>query len=222
MPSRRDWVRWPSRRVYEEKLLQRFHWRDGGKGSHVAALKCWIALAHLSDQETGNVRASFDTLSEITGMGRRQIAEGLRVLKAFEIISDGKTRGTYHMTGFDPNAGWAMLPWRSLYKWDTVAMFQNMSGRMPVHLDALKLFLLFAARRDTNTNTANITYDQIVELSGVPKSRISSAISFLAANQVLMVENRPSEKSDYGVSNGYRLRGVDAYRHRGTLGRASL
>lgn len=222
MPGRREWVRFPSQKIYKDLLLRKFHWHDGGRANHVAALMCWVVIAHNADEDSGLARVTYDRFTEATGLGRTRTSAGLKVLRNFGIIANGDKRGHYQLVGYDKLQNWAMLPWRTLYRSDAIAFFHALSGRKVAHLDALKLYLLVAARRDTNTNTANITYDQIGELAGIPRARITDALTLLGSNHVMVVESRPSTQSDFGVHNAYRLRGVDSYRHRGTTMRESL
>jgi Helix-turn-helix domain len=106
-----------------------------------------------------------------------------------------------------------------LYQAGRIAMFQDFNLRKPAELNALKLYYLFAARRGEDTNLANISYDTIAEYSGLDRNRIKTAISFLAAEGVVHVEHVSSSKSQYGISNGYRLAHIQPRFHMGTRGR---
>jgi hypothetical protein len=86
----------------------------------------------------------------------------------------------------------------------------------------MKLYLLFASRRNNESNFADISYDKITEFSGVERSRLKRAISVLAANGLVYVEHRRSNKNEHGVANAYRLAHLDAYAHMGTRGRSSV
>ena len=214
MARRTAWVKWPSAAV-NDGALKLFHWNDGGRGEHVAAMMCWIVIAHQADQDTGLALISFDDFNAVTGMSRGRIAKGLAHLRAFGIIDAGPKRGTYQLTPFDPLKGWAMLPNAPMYRFGQVDLFNNMSARLPIHLDALKLLLLYAARRDTRSNTANISYDKIMAYTSIPRQRIAYANAYLAANHLVFVETRPSTISE-GVSHRYRLNGINPYVHPGT------
>jgi hypothetical protein len=48
-------------------------------------------------------------------------------------------------------------------------------------LHALKLYYLFARRRSNQTNMAHLSYDTIEEFTGIERTRIRRAISFLSA-----------------------------------------
>ena len=85
----------------------------------------------------------------------------------------------------------------------------------------MKLYLLFASRRNNESNFADISYDKITEFSGVERNRLKRAISFLAAHGLVYVEHRWSRTNDYGVANAYQLAHLDPYVHMGTRGRSS-
>jgi hypothetical protein len=110
---------------------------------------------------------------------------------------------------------WAMIPARRLYRDDKISAFDDFHLRRQVELEALKLYLAIAARRDRNTNLAHMTYDQIEVLTGIERGRIKSAISFLAGQLLIHVEHVPS-RGDYGFANAYRLVHLDALVHMGT------
>jgi len=58
-----------------------------------------------------------------------------------------------------------------------------------------------------------------VERVGLDRGRIKTAISVLAAQGLVHVEHVPSLRSDYGISNAYRLAFIQTRNHLGTRGR---
>jgi hypothetical protein len=64
----------------------------------------------------------------------------------------------------------------------------NSSFVTVIELEALKLFLQFAQRRDQSINLASIGYDKIEEYTGITRIRIRYAISFLVSNWLIHVE----------------------------------
>jgi hypothetical protein len=121
---------------------------------------------------------------------------------------------------YDPTSGWAKFPASGLHHNGVVRAFTEFRLRRRAELDAMKLYYLFAARRSRQTNPANISYDRIEEYSGVARNHIRGALTVLGANGLVHVERLPSDLSDYGVSNAYRLSHLDPYRDMGTTGRA--
>ena len=86
----------------------------------------------------------------------------------------------------------------------------------------MKLFLLIAARRGSDTNRANIGYDKIENYTGIKKGPIKTGISFLALLSLVYVEQVPNKSNEFGVSSAYRLVGLDSCNHLGTKGRGSV
>jgi hypothetical protein len=143
------------------------------------------------------------------------------VLKELEVIRPGpqKARSTYMLSDYNPSAGWAKFPAKSMYSADRIVAFDEFRLRKVVELDALKLFFLFVARRGRDTNLANIGYDKIEGYTSIRRVRIKSAISFLASLSLVYVEHVPSRSNDYGISNAYRVVGIESFKHMGTRGR---
>jgi RIO-like serine/threonine protein kinase len=106
-----------------------------------------------------------------------------------------------------------------MYAGGRILAFDEFKLRKVVELDALKLFFLFVERRDKRTNLANIGYEKIHQYTGIKRERIKSAISFLASLSLVYVEQLPSQTNSFGISNAYRIVGIDSFNHRGTRGR---
>ncbi len=216
------WVRLPSAWIQDGRLVE-LRWEHGGRGSdNIAALMTLTVIAHEADQRTGVARLTYDALCALTGLSRAKISNGLDVLRRMNVVERGPegARSTYHLVGYTPDRNWAKLPARSMYHADSVAAYAHFQLRTAVELEALKLFFLFVAQRDRETNLASIGYDKIASYTGVRRERIKAAISFLASFPLIYVEHVPIGTSAHGVSNAYRIVGVDAYRHMGTRGRA--
>jgi len=128
-------------------------------------------------------------------------------------------RSIYQLANYNPMEGWWKLPCKAFYNVEKIPFFDDCNLRQKAELDALKLIFLFASFRDNNSNIAAISYEKIRERTGIPRERIMRSTSVLAANGIAYPEQRPSSNSEMGVAFGYRLRGIDNYRHQGTLGR---
>ena len=215
-----EWVRLPSTWIDDGGLAD-LSWKSGGDGADkIAALMILIALAHTADQATGVARRTYEDIGAATGLSRAKIANGLAVLERSNLIQRGpeEARSTYRLCNFPPGHHWAKLPAKSMYsRADTIAAFTHFQLRRAIELDALKLFLLFLARRDRNTNLANIGYPKIEQYTGIKRARIKPALSVLALLPLVYVEQVPTTT---GISNAYRIVGLDAYNHRGTRGRS--
>lgn len=216
------WVRLPSAWIDEGRLAD-LAWKPGGDGSdNTAALMALTAIAHAADRESGVARLTYDDLCGSTGLSRAKLSNGLDVLRRTEVIAPGPAaaRSTYQLVNYMPEQHWAKLPARSMYSAGRIAAYADFQLRRAAELDALKLFFLFVARRGRDTNLANIGYAKIEEYTAIRRVRIKTAISFLASLSLIYVEHVPSRTYSEGVSNAYRIVGLDSYNHMGTRGRA--
>jgi hypothetical protein len=181
-------------------------------------------IAHAADQDTGIARITYDHICDVAGLSRAKLSNGLDVLKKVKVIDNGpeQSRSTYRLSNFGTGHRWAKIPAKSMYSVGRITAFADFQLRRAAELDALKLFLLFAARRGSDTNRANIGYEKIEDYTGIKKGRIKTGISFLASLSLVYVEQVPSKTNEFGVSSAYRLVGLDSYNHLGTKGRGSL
>jgi hypothetical protein len=212
------WMRLPSAWI-RNGALSRLSWDYRGKGAdNIAALMALTAIAHAADEESGVARITYDRLCGVTGLSRAKLSNGLVVLKNIGVIKSAAqdARSTYELINYNPTGGWAKFPVKSMYAGGRIVAFDEFRLRKVVELDALKLFFLFVAYRDNHANVATIGYEKINEHTAVKRERIKSAISFLASLSLVYVEQLPSQINAYGVSNGYRIVGIDPFNHRGT------
>ncbi len=213
-----DWGRFPSDWITKNGL-KRFSWgRCGTRG--IAALRVYVALAQRLRDSDGVVRASYDALGENTNLARASVAAGLRLLEEEGLILSGTSaggKGRYRFLEYDPKRGWAKLPAQKLYDGLQFRPFKAWHMRSQVELHALRLYLLIAARRDTGYNEAFLTYEKIHEMTGMKDAQITSGLSQLNNSSMVYVVNH--DREGHGMARGYRIVGVEPYRHRGTTGR---
>jgi hypothetical protein len=217
----REFVRLPSNWINEGGLTL-LPWKNGGKGAdHIAALMALTVIAHAADSETGIARVTYDDLCAFTLLSREKVSRGLDALERIEVIErePGGARSTIKLANYSTAGGWAKFPSKSMYSAGTIAAFTDFQLRRVSELDALKIFFLMVARRDRNTNVANIGYEKIEEYTSIKRVRIKTAISYLASRALVYVERLPSTLSPDGVANSYRVVGIEPRRHMGTQGR---
>jgi len=215
----RTWVKLPSRWI-ENAGLREFRWLRGEGSNNLAALMALAAISHRADADTGIVRLTYDALCEATTLSRSKLSVGLSILVERGQLERGVDgRSSFRLAGYAPKSGWAQFPAAGLYREGTIYAFQHLHLRQPAELDALKLYFLFASRRDRETNVAKITYEKIELYSGVGHNSIRRALSWLSVQGLVYVEHVPSTVSENGVANAYRLAHLDSRRHMGSSGR---
>lgn len=218
----KQWVKLPTRWI-ESGGLKKLRWEKEVGSSNVAGLMVYGVIAHRADDDGIAEHLTYDDFTVATGLSRTKVSNGLDVLYEMELVAkDQQRQSMYHLLGYDPAKGWGKLPARGLYRGKSIPAFHEMHLRKNTELDAFKLYYAVVARRDNDTNVARMSYVKIEEYAGIPRNRIRSAISLLAANNMLHVDHMKSLESDYGVSNAYRLAHLETTRHRGTSGRSEI
>ena len=220
--DRRSWCKCPTDWIMHSNQLTKFKWGRSGGSAHTSALMCLTAIVHNADQETGIARVNYDLFELITGRSRTSIANGLSVLREFELIETADTQSEHALSMFDPTSGWGKFPWKALYRRDSISSFGEFSLRNRTELNALKLLYLFIAFRDNNSNVASIGYEKITERTGIERRHIRSALSFLSVNGLVYVEKVAKEDDEGYSTNTYRVCGIDPYIHGGTRGREDI
>ncbi|MCA9466914.1 MAG: hypothetical protein KC643_15925 [Nitrospira sp.] len=214
-----EWVTLPTEWI-ENKGLKNFKWGSAGEGAdNIAALMILIALAHHADDE-GVSKLTYDNLCDITNLSRAVVSRGLTVLERLRIVErEPCGRSSYKISDYSKHKGWGKLPAKRLYTSDYITAFNEFRLRRRQELNALKMYLLFVARRDRKTNMAHISYTTIEKYTGIARNDIKGGISVLTGNGLVHVEHVPSNTSEHGTANAYRLAYLDTNIHMGTRGR---
>lgn len=225
--SIKNWAKLPSSWI-EDRGLCAFRWTtkepDAGGASEVAALMVLLVIAHRADSDTGVARLTYNDLQTATGISRTKIADGLNLLAKRGIISrEPKGRSTIGLVNYGEGHRWAAVPAKPLYdRAGAIMAFEDFHLRKQAELNALKIYLAIAARRDTEQNIAWLTYEKMGSYAGLRPQLIKSALGVLNINGLITVDSVPRTNAEYGVATGYRLRHLSSRRHAGTTGRASL
>jgi hypothetical protein len=199
--------------------LKKFKWNNEGS-DNLAALMLLAVIAHHIDPDDGIALLTYTALGEMASLSRAKVSAGLDILERRSLVERGPSgRSSYGLANYNREAGWAKLPARGLYHDGVVYPFTEFRLRRRAELDAMKLYFLFVARRSRQTNMAKISYYNIEEYAGVRRPRIRPALTVLGANGLSLVERIPSELTEAGVANAYRLTHLDPYVHMGTAGR---
>jgi hypothetical protein len=215
------WVKLPSQWI-EEGGLDAFRWAQAKGADNLAALMGLTVISHNVDPNSAIARLTYDELCDRTTLSRAKLSAGLNILSECKLIErEPLGRSSYRLANYNPAKGWAQFPAKGLYRGDTVEAFTSFKLRNPAEFDALKLYFLFASRRDRKTNMAKISYEKIEAYSGIDRNKIRRALSVLAANALVHIEMVPSKVSENGVAYAYRLAHLNTRRHMGTWGRGA-
>ena len=156
MNGMRDWVKLPNAWI-EDGGLRDFQWKRGRGADELAALMVLAVIGHHADLQEGIAQLTYDDLHWKATLSRAKIAAGLKILEKRGIVEPRpKGRGSYRLAGYDPHGGWAKLPARRLYRNGSVAAFDHFNLRRPAELNALKLYFLFASRRDRSESLSDV------------------------------------------------------------------
>jgi DNA-binding transcriptional ArsR family regulator/predicted transcriptional regulator len=221
MEKLQAWARLPSKWIHEGGLKS-LTWggADGEGSSNIAALMTLAAIAHHADGESGIARLTYSQLCDCTYLSRAKVSGGLAVLEKLDVVSrEPEGRSTLGLVSYETSAGWAKLPAYSLYSNGHIRAFADFKLRSLNELNALKLYFLFVATRDNSTNMAKIGYKKIVQYTGLDRYRVRPALTVLAAAGLIHIDRVPSTTSEHGISNAYRVVGLEPYKHMGTHGR---
>ncbi len=196
--------------------------KDDARFFHIIRDPRDVLLSGTRYHET-TARATYDDLMIATGISRTKISDGLDILAKRNLIVRGpEGRSTFGLTNYGEEHRWAGLPAKPLYDphW-SIPMFEDFHLRKPAELDAVKLYLAFAARRDTGQNVTRMTYNHISDYAGIKLGRIKRALGILNINGLITVESYERMDGLPGTSHGYRLAHLYPTLHAGTTGRAT-
>lgn len=216
-----EWTKLPNEWI-EGRGLKEFRWVAGQGADNLAALMTYTVILNHIDPGSGLANLTYDALCEMTSLSRAKVSRGLDVLSGCSLVERrAGGRSGYQVKNYEPDVGWVKFPARGLYGNGVVRAFTNFRLRHRAELDAMKLYFLFASRRDRRSNMAKISYEKIEEYSGVHREHIKRALTILGANSLVHIEHVPSGAYADGVASAYRLVHLNSRQHMGTWGRGA-
>ncbi len=182
------WAKFPTKWIIEKKLKQ-IAWKRH-KSDGTAALLVLIALAVKRNRDQFKrgtevnaliVKATYDDIQDLIGISRSKVSKGLDLLEGLNIIERvSNKRSHYSIIGLDVSGCWGKLPQGLLIQQTgRISAFEPFHLRSRSELDALKLYLLMVAFRNSVTGYAHIGYKKITEYTGVDKRHLKRAKSHL-------------------------------------------
>jgi DNA-binding transcriptional ArsR family regulator len=189
-------------------------------GGNAAALKIYMSIALMAPYRAkppaihaGKASISYDEFENMTGLSRSLIPRGLAILSTeglVEVVGSQKTHA-YRLIGYDDDSlGWGKIP-RDYLRGGRVhpqGRLAAIGHRHPVDLNALKIYLALVAFRDGTSGYSLLSYDKIVEHTGVHRSRIRPALTSLFDAQLVSVDPMADYAVGASTSNRYALLGL--------------
>lgn len=212
----------PQALVYEG--LNMLRWRQY-KSHATAALLILFALAIISNKaqrQNGlrvddRVAATYEQIQEVVPLSRKLIAAGLQLLRDVGAIATAVqgNRCVHTLCGIENNGHWCALPqahllngFKHLHRLQV--FIDQIKRRTSLH--ALKLYVLLLAFRENHSNAARISYETIIEYTGMRREEISTAIQQLLGAQLcrLASDEEVSRRKGDPVHNRYVILGLKA------------
>lgn len=216
-----QWSRLPTEWILEDGLHD---WKWGQlRSSGTAALQLLIAISHLQAKTSldgwsfSALPCSYDEFTNRASMSRTQVSNGLNILESKRLITVFPGRPHQYKLEAADFQRWGKVPYSMITdKYGAITPFKDIHQRKRIEFDALKLYLLLIAMRDSSLNSARASYVKIQEKTGLNSQQTSSALSWLCAHQ--MVSTRfvePHSAGDLRFQE-YFVTGIEGRRHRGT------
>jgi DNA-binding transcriptional ArsR family regulator len=213
------WQRLPSKPVLE--ALPRLRWQpENGAlpSAGIAALMLYVALNFVAlrgNSADGSqccvAEATYTELSEMTGLSRSLVSNGLQRLEALDLVkaSGSIQKRRYWITG--PHERWFKLPCRAIIKQGAIEPFKTFTLRSKHELHAMKLYLYLAACRDNRYQYSMVSYETIYARTGISERDIRRAIALLVnSGLVNNVDREFSRQLKVNEANKYYLKGSNA------------
>jgi hypothetical protein len=215
------WAKIPSKSIRDAKLKE-FSW-SSCKSDATAALILLIALSICSNRsnrltedgkpQDGYFGATYDVLGNWTWLSRIKISNGLQLLKKHGLILIRRVgrKSEYQLSEIHQPGHWAQLPQTYLTRDGAIRGFSKYKLRSKSELNALKLYLVILSYRDSRDNTASISYTRACEVTGMTRGEMSTALSHLIADELIVVSQKGSSDSGVGhPHNRYRVCGINS------------
>jgi len=216
------WAKVPSKWVQQAGLKK---FRATAAGESAAALKLYMAVAMFAnfkpspaEKIAGVAKLSFSELENICGVSRQFVARGVALLSShglIEVLKVGNANA-YLLAGYD-DLGWAKVP--RAYLLDN-GRFERLGIRGSLHLNALKLYLALTTFRENTSPRSLLSYDKIVEYTGMPRASVRRSIDVLINHEWISLASNSEGAGDTRPANSYILRGDFWGKQRRTYARA--
>lgn len=205
----------------QDEVIQSLNWRRnelGRPAGKTAALMIYIAITMKSSEEPGMrpVKITYSRLSEMTGISRELVREGITILEKLEMISVEKVgrNNIYTLVNKRLKGGWCKIPVKPIMTEDgkIISPFKELRLRRKIELHAIKIFLYLASVRDNHTEFSLASYETIRKAVGISDKDISRALALLSLIGLLArVSSEKAEDNKVNQPNRYYLIGYKSF-----------
>jgi hypothetical protein len=198
-------------RWIERAQLKEFSPNQGVTGRHIAALKCYLALAAYRDFRDGFSILSTSDLAQIGGLSRPMVLEGIAMLGSMGLVEVDlrAARNTNRYRLVMENGLFRKVPQDCLL--ENLPKIGNRGDR---YLDALKLYCALLYLRDEDSNKATVSHKKLIEYTGVRPEAVAAATSALAACNFVHIRLSEEWSKSGFPTNEYELLGDFAGKRR--------
>lgn len=164
-------------------VLPRLEARAGLTGTHIGALKIYLAISLSADFHTRKLEISNDDLTVATNLSRPMLKRSLGVLVAAKILAIHASRPlTYEL--LDPAEGrFAQVPYGRASQ-----ALRKLANRGESVLAALKIYLTLLWLRDTTTGYASIGHEKLQQYTGVRPNLIRAGLDHLVIHGLIHIQ----------------------------------
>lgn len=145
-------------------------------GTHIAALKVYLALAIAATFETYEAEVSLTQLQVITGLSRPMVTAGIRKLEQIGALHVDRTahRNRYTLVQKDGETHWMKIP-----AYAVRLQLKNLPNSGATALAALKIYLTLLTVRQRKSHEAPISHRGLQRYTGIRPALISRGVAHL-------------------------------------------
>jgi len=165
-----------------------------------------------ADQFHAVAEGTYVDLGEATGLSRALISAGLQRLQELELIApEGSHQKRRYRINWPAEHRFFKLPCQAITNGNVIRPFQNFTMRSKHELHAMKLYLYFASIRGNYLPFSMVSFETILERTGIPERDIRRATSVLIGSGLLdSIDREHSKSKGKNEPNKYYLRGYSA------------
>lgn len=197
------WGHFPPSWVLRDRGLVEFS-AGPSSGVHIAALKCYLAIASILDFNFKTAVISITELEGVTGCSRPMVVNGIKVLEGHGLVVVDRSRRVhcYTLLGFEnvPKPAFSKVP-KSVQ-----VVLQHLPNRGETALSAIKILMLLLALRDVRSSTARVGHERIRDYCGMQPRYVRPGIDHLVNHRILHVAEEQGRRSGHPF-NVYTIRG---------------